>query len=996
MTQPFRSAAGGVSIDRSRPVDFSFDGRRLAGLAGDTLASALLANGVRLIGRGYKYHRPRGIYAAGPEEPSAIVGLRSGARSEPNTRATMIELFDGLEAVSQNRWPSLGFDVLAIHGLFSGLLAAGFAYKTFMWPRKAWMIYERFIRRAAGMGAAVTGADPDRYERHSAHCDVLVVGGGPAGLAAARAAADSGARVMLCDERAEMGGSLLRENDSAGGTEPAVWARSAAAGLAAMANVVLLPRTTAFGYFDHNMIGLAERVADHLPVPQSYAPRQRLWSVRARQVVFATGAIERPMVFPDNDRPGVMLAAAARAYVNQYGALPGRRAVVFTNNDDAYRTALDLHRSGVAIPAVVDVRAGGGGALATRAAAEGIEILPGHAVVATHGARSLSAVDVAPRDRGGTVRTIDCDVVAVSGGWNPAVHLHSQSGGKLEFDEALAAFVPGAGKQSSRSAGAASGHLTLRECLEEGTRAGADAAAAAGFRSERLLPAAAAECPQENPLEPVWLIPPARRGQKCFVDIQDDVTADDLALAWREGYVSVEHLKRYTTLGMGTDQGKTSNINGLAIMAKLRGIPVPQVGTTTFRPPYTPITMGILVGRETGRHFAPTRRSPMHEWHESQGAVMVEAGLWLRPRCYPRTGENPAQAIQREAAHVRKAVGLVDVSTLGKIDVQGPDATEFLQRVYANNWGNLPAGKARYGLMLREDGVVFDDGTTARIGEFQYFMTTTTANAGKVMSHLEQLLEVVWPALRVQVTSVTDQWASMALAGPRSRDVLARALEAADVSDGRLPFMGVLDGTISGLPVRIFRISFSGELAYEINTPAGCGLAVWEALLAAGRDAGIAAYGTEAMGVLRIEKGHVAGAELDGRTTAADLGLGRLVARNKPDFVGKHLLDRPALADAARPQLVGLVPVDGKTRLRGGAQLVEDPNAPLPATMLGHVTSVAWSPTLGHPIGLALLAHGRSRKGQIVHALFPLRQEQVAVRVVDPVFVDPEGVRLHA
>lgn len=995
MNQPFRSPTGGVSIDRSRPLNFAFDGRRLAGVAGDTLASALLANGVRLVGRSYKYHRPRGIYAAGPEEPNAIVGLRSGARSEPNTRATMVELFDGLEAVSQNRWPSLRLDVLALHGLFSGLLAAGFAYKTFMWPRKAWMIYERFIRGAAGMGVAVSAADPDRYERHSAHCDVLVVGAGPAGLSAARAAAESGARVMLCDERAALGGSLLRENDGIGGVHAAAWARTAAAGLAVMANVVVLPRTTAFGYFDHNMVGLAERVADHVPVPQAFAPRQRLWTVRARQIVLATGAIERPMAFADNDRPGVMLAAAARAYVNQYGVLPGRRAVVFTNNDDAYRTALDLHRTGAAIRAIVDVRAAGGGALATRAAAKGIEVLQGHAVVATHGVQAVTAVDVAPLDRRERVRTIDCDLVAVSGGWNPAVHLHSQSGGKLDFNEVLAAFVPGTAKQACRSAGAASGRLTLHECLSDGARAGADAAAAAGFRSGRLPPAAAIDLLEDKPLEATWLIPPARRGRKCFVDLQDDVTADDLALAWREGYVSVEHLKRYTTLGMGTDQGKTSNINGLAIMAALRGVPISQVGTTTFRPPYTPITMGILVGRETGRHFAPVRRSPMHGWHQAQGAVMVEAGLWLRPRCYPRAGENPAQAIEREAAHVRKAVGLIDVSTLGKIDVQGPDATEFLQRVYANNWRNLPVGKARYGLMLREDGIVFDDGTTARFGEHQYFMTTTTANAARVMSHLEQLLELAWPALHVQLTSVTDHWASMALAGPRSRAVLARALDGADVSNENLPFMGVREGRIAGFPVRVFRISFSGELAYEINTPADYGTAVWEALLAAGRDAGIVAYGTEAMGVLRIEKGHVAGPELDGRTTAADLGLGRMVAMTKPDFVGKHLLDRPALTDAARPQLVGLVPVDGKTRLRGGAQLVEDPNAAPPATMLGHVTSAAWSPTLGHPVALALLAGGRSRKGQVVHAVFPLKRERVAVRVVDPVFVDPEGERLH-
>jgi len=997
-----RLAEGG-QIDRLKPLGFSFDGRDYVGYAGDTLASALLANGVRLMGRSFKYHRPRGVLSAGPEEPNALVELRTGARREPNTRATMVELFHGLEATSQNRWPCLRFDAMELNDLFGRFLVAGFYYKTFMgFP--GWHFWEKRIRAAAGMGRATVDPDPDGYESMNAHCDVLVVGGGPAGLAAALVAGRTGARVMLVDETDGLGGRLRSDRERIDGAPALDWVQAVAAELAAMPEVRVLTRTTAFGIYDDDMVGAVERVADHMPVPPPHLARQRLWRIRPRRVIVAAGAIERPLVFGGNDRPGVMLAGAVRSYLNRFAVAPGRRAVVVANNDDAYRTALDLHAAGIDVTQILDSRTGAHGAWRERASAAGLETLDGAAVLNAYGRMGLVGCDVGRLDGAGGTRFVPCDLIAASGGWTPSIHLHSHAGGKAEWSDAVAAFLPGAVRPSIVSVGAARGRFALSDCLSDGLAAGATAAAACGFGTGTAPDTPATEEPAVAPSQALWSVPgPAGRKVKRFVDLQDDVTVEDIELAHREGFVSVEHLKRYTTLGMGTDQGKTSNIAGHALLAAARGEPIPVVGTTTFRPPYTPVAMGTLAGRSAGRHLTPIRRTALHDWHAAAGAVFVEAGPWLRPQFYLQPGESNSReamdrAITEEVVTTRQRVGLSDVSTLGKIDIQGPDSAEFLNRVYSNGFAALPVGKARYGLMLREDGIVDDDGTTSRLGEHHYLMTTTTVHAAKVLADLEWYLQVVWPELDVRVSSVTEQWAGMALAGPRARDVLAAAVDprSADVGNDALPYLGVTTAAvIAGVPVRIFRISFSGELGYEVNAPADWGVAVWEALLAAGEPHGIRPYGLEAMGIMRIEKGHVAGPELDGRTTADDLGLGRM-ASTKKWYVGRGMLDKPGFIDPDRPKLVGLVPVDGRTRIPAGAILVDDPDAPVPMPKLGHVASSAYlSPTVGHPIALGFLARGRERLGEEVWAVFPMRGQRLRVRVTATCFVDPEGEKLH-
>ncbi len=996
-TQTFRTESGG-NIDRTRPLRFTFDGRTFEGFAGDTLASALLANGVRLVGRSFKYHRPRGIAGYGTEEANALVQLRRGDRTEPNLPATRIELFDGLEAESQNRWPSLRFDLGAINAQLHALFPSGFYYKTFMWPAKLWPAYEHMIRKIAGMGRTPTAPDPDTYAHRHAHCDVLIAGGGPAGLMAALSAARSGARVIIADENPAMGGMLKGRRDTIDGRPAAAWVSDTVATLRGMDNVTVLTRTTATGYYDHNMLILDERVADHKAVPDEAEPRHRLWQVRATEVVLATGSLERPMVFADNDRPGVMLTSAAQAYANGHGVLAGHRAVVFTNNSSAYMAAAELKAAGMEIQAIVDLRQKPLAADLEAAGNANIGVLAGHAVVAAHGGKAVSAVTVMKLNDEGTKavgepREILCDLVCLSGGWTPSVHLFSQSRGKLRYDEQLTAFVPNMSFQRERSVGAAKGSFALADCLQQGSEAGIEAARAAGHDG------AAAEVPPCNDdavVEPraLWALPtPHHLHGKRFVDLQNDVTAEDVGLAYREGYRSVEHLKRYTTLGMGTDQGRTSNVNGLAIMAAHRGEAIPAVGTTTFRQPFTPIPMGAVGGLNAHDHVAPVRTSPLYHWHRDNAASFATAGQWMRAQGYPKDGENLEQATMREARHVREKVGIVDVSTLGKIDVQGPDAGEFLNRLYINGFAKLAVGKCRYGVMLRDDGLVDDDGTVTRLAENRYMITTTTLHAGPVMSRMEYLAQVDWPELDVHLLSVTDDWAGIAVAGPRSRELLAK-LAAADVGDAALPFMGFTETTVAGMPVRLFRISFSGELAYEVNMAPAHMLTVWKALLGAGEDGEVIAYGSEAMNVLRIEKGHVVGGELNGRTTADGLGFGKMMSTKKP-FVGQVLARREGLTRDDARQLVGLIPADGKSRIPRGAQIIADVSAPPPVTMQGEVTSQCMSPNLGHPIALALINGGAKRHGETLQAHSPLTGESVAVTVTHPIFIDPQGERLR-
>jgi heterotetrameric sarcosine oxidase alpha subunit len=981
---PHRLGTGG-RIDRARPIAFTLEGRRLQGFSGDTLAAALLAEGVSLVGRSFKYHRPRGLLAAGVEEPNGLLTLGEGGERTPNVPATTVELREGIVACRQNGWPSVDVDVMAALTAFATpLLGAGFYYKTFMGPRRgSWMFYEPHIRRAAGLGRGTHAPDPDRYETRHAFTDVLVIGAGPAGLAAARAAAQAGARVMLIEQDFALGGSLLSARTDSP-LEP--WRIALEAELRSLPNLSIGLRTTALGIYDGNTVALLERHDHARPDASRGVAREVIVTLRARAIVYASGATERPLVFAGNDRPGVMLSSAVRVYLNRYAVAAGRHAVLATNNDCVYAAALDLASAGMPVT-VLDERARPGAAEGLRGA--GIEVRTGARMTRALGGRGLKGVEF---EVGGRMERLETDVLGMSGGWSPVVHLTSHTGRKPVYHAALDSFVPGSYAPGHFGAGALTGSLTLSAALAEGCEAGRAAAAHAGF-SQAAGPAPASPVPDE----PVGFTASAphsreRRG-KAFVDFQNDVTTDDIALAHEEGYVSVEHLKRYTTLGMGTDQGKTSNVNAALWMAALRGVELPAAGTTTYRPPYTPVSIGALAGRHTGARFRPTRRSPLHEWHVANGAVMIEAGPWLRPWYYRWAGDSAAAAYVEEMRLVRGGVGISDVSTLGKIDIQGPDAAEFLNRVYVNGFAKLPIGKARYGVMLNDDATVLDDGTTARLGETRYFMTTTTAQAGEVMSWLEFLLQTAWTDLRVQVVSVTDAFAGMSVAGPRARSALESAFPELDVSDTALPHMGVVEVQVDGVPLRLLRLSFSGELAYELYVPADRGVALWERLLGRAAPLGLKPYGLEALASLRIEKGHVAGLELDHRNTLDDLGLGKMAAGTK-HYVGRELRERSDLRAAERWSLVGLECLEPSARLRGGAILFACDEA-IAGHGRGYITSVTWSTVLDKYIALGLYRGGLKHVGEEIVCAYPLKGETVRARIVQPVFVDPAGERLH-
>lgn len=958
-------------INYEKPLKFTFDGRQYTGFQGDTLASSLLANGVKLVGRSFKYHRPRGVISAGSEEPNAIVELETGNRTEPNTRATMIPLYNGLVATSQNRWPSLRYDVSSINNLFSRFLVAGFYYKTFMWPAKAWMFYEGIIRKAAGLGTATREFDPDRYEKVNAFCDVLVVGGGPAGLSCALALAEQGKKVMLADEHPALGGMARYVSDE----KTKIWLAEQLSRLESLDSVTLLPSTTVFGAYDGGCYGAVENVTQD----NEFSPRLRYLRIYADRAVYATGALERPVVFGNNDLPGVMLAYALRAYLNYYGVIPGKNIVIFTNNDSVYALAHDLLNHDCRIT-VVDYRKDNNHSRKLRE--NGGQVFNNAVVADAKGWQQVGRISIYQQ---GLRFNQNCDILAMSGGWTPTLHLQSHLGCKPVFDDELLTINLSRLKtETSITVGSAAGIWDHRGCIESGLMAADDKSA------EQLQS-------NSNATEALYYVPQSKG--KSLVDFQNDVAMPDILLAEREGYRSVEHVKRYTTLGMATDQGKTANVNALAILAKARGCSMKQVGTTTFRPPYTPVALGAFAGRSVGSHFSPVRRTGMHNWHEKNGAVMLNVGLWQRPRHYPLDeSETVVDAYVREMKHVRNKVGMVDVSTLGKICIQGVDAVELINRVYLNRFDTLKIGKVRYGVMLREDGFVFDDGTTTRISENEYLMTTTTANAASVLLFLERLTQIVWPALDVHVFSVTDQWAGIALAGPDSRKVLEKVIDDGDVSNQALPFMGYLETAICGIQARIFRISFSGELAYEINVPADYGESVWEYFMDKGGEFDLKPYGTECMGALRIEKGHVVGAELDGRAAVQDIGLAKMLNNcKKTVFIGQHYARRELFNDPERMQLVGLVSADKTQAFKNGSQILAQAEfSQAPVDSLGHVTSMTYSPERDEQIALAFINGGLARwQGKTVYAHFPLHNSTIEAKVVSPHFIDPEGERLH-
>ncbi len=984
---PSRLAQGG-RIDRGTPLSFQLDGRTVSGFRGDTLASAIFASGLRLVGRSFKYHRPRGLMSAGVEEPNGLLTLGEGGRREPNIPSTTTELVDGIVARRQNAWPSVEFDVMAMNSLASPLLSAGFYYKTFMGPRRgSWMFYEPFIRRAAGLGEGTYERDPDRYDTRRDFCDVLVIGSGPAGIAAAIAAGRSGARVVLVEQDFELGGSLLSEPADS----PAeAWRKARLAELEGMANVRIMRRTSAQGLYDGSTVALLEQREHLRPDPAKGEARQIVTTMQAKAIVFATGSVERPLVFGDNDRPGIMLASAVRTYLNRFAIAPGKRAVIVTDNDSAYRTAFDLAANGVAVT-IAELRSTVAEKIGTACSRGGIEILHGMAVSQVTGSRAVNEVELTPLATGIAQRR-PCDILCMSGGWSPAVHLTSHTGIKPVYRPDIAAFVPGGFATNHVAAGAVTGEFTTARAVNDGITAGRKAAEASGHSPSGDEVPSLTIAGESAAIEPVWQAASKSRG-KAFVDFQNDVTLRDLTVAHQEGYQSVEHLKRYTTLGMGTDQGKTSNINALAIMAGLREVDIPTAGTTTFRPPFTPMALGAMAGRSIGHHFRPTRRTPLHDWHVAHGGEMIDAGPWMRVWWYRWAGDSVAKAYIEEMKLVRQGVGISDVSSLGKIDVQGPDAAEFLNRVYVNGFAKLPVGKARYGVMLNDDGLVLDDGTTTRLSETRYFMTTTTAQSGEVMSWVEFLLQAVWPDLKVHVSSLTDEWAGMAVSGPKAREALQLAFPGIDFSDAKLPYMGAVEIELDRVPVRFIRLSFSGELAYEVYTPADHGVALWEKILAAAAPLGIKPYGLEALAALRIEKGHVAGLELDHRNSLDDLGLGKMAAKEKP-YIGRALRQRPNMQAPGRWSLVGIECMELGKKLRGGSILFAAGDK-IEGHGRGYITSVTWSIELDKYIALGLFQGGLKHVGEEIVCAFPLKDEQVKARIVSPHFIDPKGERLH-
>ena len=984
-SQPMRLETGG-RIDRGRPLSFTFDGRQYRGFAGDTLASALLANGVRVVGRSFKYHRPRGVLAAGAEECNALVTVGQGALEEPNIRATLQPLYDGLTAHSQNCWPGVKFDIGRSLDYLHFLWPAGFYNKTFIWPNWHW--YEGFIRRMSGLGKLPAVDDPDHYVHHNVHCDVLIVGGGPAGLSAALSAGRKVARVIVIEQDSLVGGSLLWSEEDIDGRPGEVWLERAARTLQQRENVTLLTSTTASAWFDHRVVIASETVSDRRATGKGEGPRQRLWKIHAREIIFTTGAIEQPLVFANNDRPGVMLAGAVQQYCKRYAVAPGQRVVIATNNDSAYNVAGTLMNAGIDVVAMIDARQSLAGRGARGLRDQGMTVFHNAVPLDCRGDKGVHSVSVARRGSRETLATLQCDCVAMAGGWQPAVHLFTQARGRLRFDDSLGAFVPDEIPPHVHVAGMVAGVLSLDDALEQGREAGL-AAVGDGLqvrprtrsKSTGALHIERAGCEQ--------------RPDRQWIDFQYDVTLRDIDIAVAENYTSVEHMKRYTTTGMSVDQGKTSNVNALLALAERTDRTPDQVGTTTFRPFYMPVTLGALAGRDRGDFYAPVQRSPLFACHEQLGAQFEDYGTWRRPRVYPRNGESEQQAIAREAVAARTLVAVFDGSPLGKIEVHGPGAAEFLDRVYINNVTSLGTGRARYGLMLNENGIIIDDGIFARLADEHYLVHTTSAGANRIYAWMEALLQGDWPDLDVLLTPVTSQWANIAVSGPRARELVGRLEAGIDISNDGMPHMSIATGTVENMPLRVLRASFTGELCYELNVPADRGAALWDRLLQLGEDLQVMPIGVETLGVLRTEKGYLhVGSDTDGNTTPRDVGWGQVADRKQGEFLGKRSLSRANNTSDGRLEFVGLAPVRDGSVLAAGAHVIGAEHAGAPAPTQGYVTSACYSPNLQRYVGLGLVQDGSRRQGETVNVYDNGRVN--GALICAPAAWDPGGDRLHA
>jgi sarcosine oxidase, subunit alpha len=989
-------------IDETTVISFKFNGKKYNGFKGDTLASALLANNIHLVGRSFKYHRPRGIMTSGSEEPSAIVQVGNDkAMTEPNVRATEIEIYEGLEANSQNCWPSVNFDVGGINNFISSFLPAGFYYKTFMWPASFWEKYEYFIRHSAGLGRSPTKPDKDIYDHKYVHCDVLVIGGGLSGIMAAKIAAKNNLNTLLIDEKTEVGGTTIYQNSENFKIDNKIsseWLNNEINELKKFKNLEIKTRTSAAAYHGYNYLLARENLTDHLNKDEKKQKiRQRLLKIRAKKVIVATGSLERPLVFNNNDRPGIMLSSAIKKYADYYGVSCGVNNVFFTNNDSAYESAVSLFKKGIKVQAIIDIRESSNSLIVKEAKDFGIKVYPSHTVVDTFGYKRLKKISIMEISKDGhsTIGNeikIKCDCLGISGGWTPAVHLFTQSGGKLKFRDKDQVFIPNIYPSDQISIGSCNGDFELDEVIKNCSISLKKFLKIDKTEYDNLSTANSKETNKKN----IWLLPSNKPIGKTnpFVDYQNDATAKDIKLALREGFRSIEHVKRYTTTGMGTDQGKLGNMHALGIIADTAGVKMGDLGTTTFRPPYTPLTFGTIVGRNVGEFFDIFRRTPMNNWHLENNAKFENVGQWKRAWYYPLKNETMYEAVQRESLAARESAGILDASTLGKIDIQGSDASEFLNRVYTNAWSKLSIGKCRYGLMLNEDGMVYDDGVTTRLGENHYVMTTTTGGAANVLGKLEDYLQTEWPELDVYLTSVTDHYATASICGPNSKRILKKLIPDLDLSDDKFPHMSFKEARIGKINCRVMRISFTGELSYEINIQASYGKSLWEKCMKAGKEFNITPYGTETMHLLRAEKGFIiVGQDTDGTMTPIDLQMDWIVSKKKYDFIGKRSLYRSDTMREDRKQLVGLLTDNPNEILEEGSQIVSELNQS-PLEMLGHVTSSYFSPNLKKSIALAVVKGGKSMLGKKLYV--PMEEKNIKVIIVDPVFLDKENNRLNA